>query len=172
MVWRQGGPRRRLLSCSEPAATSGRYHREGERGAWYASTIERAAWAELIRHLSKGSGVDPFLIRRRVGRASLLGVRVLNLTDEETCRVLGVKRGDFGKDDLTGDDYAKCQEVADRARAAGFDGILAPSAALPGELTVVVFTRALHRVTEEHSRVQRPPKTMRKHLRRIPRRRR
>lgn len=156
-----------MLSCSEPAATPGRYHREGKHGAWYASTIERAAWAELVRHTSKGSRLDPFLIRRRVGRARLLDVRVLNLTDEETCRVLGVKRGEFGRDDLTGDDYTRCQEIADRARAAGFDGILAPSAALAGELTVVVFTHALHRVTEEHSRVQRPPKTMRRFLRRI-----
>lgn len=78
-----------------------------------------------------------------------------------------MKGGEFGKDELTGDDYAKSQDIADRARTAGFDGILAPSAALHGEFTVVVFTHALHRVTEEHSRVQRTPKTMRSFLRRI-----
>jgi len=160
-VWRQGGPRRRLLYCSEPAATSGRYHREGERGAWYASSMERAAWAEHIRHMSLG-GVDPLLIRRRVGRAMLVGLRVLDLTDARACAALGIERGD-----LTGDDYARCQELADQARAAGFDGILAPSAAFAGEFTVVVFVHAMHKVTEEHSRVQHAPKTMRKFVRRI-----
>jgi len=94
----------------------------------------------------------------------------LDLTDDETCHVLGVRRGNLHEDDLTGDDYTTCQEIADRARAAGFDGILAPSAALEGEFTVVVFTHAMHKVTEENSRVQHPPRTMRRlarHIRRV-----
>jgi len=125
--------------------------------------MERAAWAERIRHTPKG-GVGPFEVRRRVGRARVDGLLVLDLTDEGTCRTLGVRRGRFG-----GDDYTACQELADRARAAGFEGILAPSAALDGGFTVVVFPHALFRLTEEHSRIQRPPRTMRRFLRRIPR---
>lgn len=39
----------------------------------------------------------------------------------------------------------------------GFDAVLAPSGALPDEITLVVFAHAMHKVTAEHSRVQRPP---------------
>ncbi len=131
---------------------------------WYASTKERAAWAEHFRHHPRG-GVDPFEARRRVGRACLEDLRLLDLTDEEVREVLGVTA-----DDLTGEDYARCHDIADRARATGFDGISAPSAAFRGEFTVVVFTHAMHKVVEEHSRIQRPPRTMRKYLRQIPRR--
>jgi hypothetical protein len=56
-----------------------------------------------------------------------------------------------------GDDWSPCQELADRARTAGLDGLLAPSSALPGETTLVVFAHALANVTAEHSRVQRRP---------------
>lgn len=49
------------------------------------------------------------------------------------------------------------QALADDARRAGYDGILAPSGALPGETTLVVFASAIDKVVAEHSRVQRPP---------------
>src|SRR5262245_13148422 len=41
----------------------------GEPGVWYASSREQGAWAELFRHFVD-EGVDPFEVRRRVGRVS------------------------------------------------------------------------------------------------------
>jgi len=35
--------------------------------------------------------------------------------------------------DLVGDDYSVTQAIASAARNAGFDGVLAPAAALPGK---------------------------------------
>jgi len=77
---------------------------------------------------------------------------VLDLTSAEVRAALGVEEAE-----LTGDDWSRCQQIAADARAAGFDGLLAPSRALLGETTLVVFAHALAKVTAEHSRVQRPP---------------
>jgi hypothetical protein len=60
-----------------------------------------------------------------------------------------------------------CQNLAEQARRAGLDGVAAPSGALPGETTLVVFAHAMTKVTAEHSRVQRPPIRMIDTLERI-----
>lgn len=70
-------------------------------------------------------------------------------------------------DDLVSDDLSHCQELAAQAREAGFDGILAPSAALAGETILAVFAAAISKVDPEHSRVQRPPIRMLRVLERI-----
>lgn len=48
--------------------------------------------------------------------------------------------------DLVGDDYSVTQAIASAARNAGFDGVLAPAAALPGRNTLAVFAHALSSV--------------------------
>lgn len=54
----------------------------------------------------------------------------------------------------------QCQKLAEQARAAGFEGILAPSGALDGESTLAIFPDGMAKVVAEHSRVQRPPVRM------------
>jgi hypothetical protein len=76
--WHQGPTRHQLRSCADPARGPGRYHRTGEPGVWYASNQEQGAWAELFRHFTD-EGVDPFEVRRRVGRVSV-ALQVLDLT--------------------------------------------------------------------------------------------
>ncbi len=73
---------------------------------------------------------------------------MLDLTDPEVRERLGVD-----EDDVVGADWAVCQSLADRARDLGIDGVLAPSGALAGEITLVVFAHALRKVTAEHSRI-------------------
>jgi len=75
--WHQGPTRFELTSFADPAVSSGRYHRRGGPGVWYASDREQAAWAELLRHFVD-EGVDPFEIRRRIGRVQVRGLRVLD----------------------------------------------------------------------------------------------
>jgi RES domain-containing protein len=154
-VWRQCAPTRGLLDVASPAAGPGRYHRVGDPGAWYASTTERGAWAELFRHHT-GTDLSPFEIRRRIGRARVESLRVLDLTDPQVREALVLTEAD-----LTADDLTRCQALGDAARAAGFQGILAPSAALAGEIILAVFPPAIAKVAEEHSRVQRPPARLR-----------
>jgi RES domain-containing protein len=148
--WHQGSTRHPLVSCTDPAAGPGRYHRTGEPGVWYASNREQGAWAELFRHFVD-EGIDPFEIRRRVGRVSV-ELQVLDLTDREIRSRLNVDEAD-----LVSDDYATTQAIAAAARDAGFDAVLAPAAALPGCETLAVFVHALPNVDAERSEVRQPP---------------
>lgn len=148
--WHQGPTRHSLVDCADPARGPGRYHRSGEPGVWYGSSQEQGAWAELFRHFLD-DGVDPFELRRRVGRVSV-ALEVLDLTDAKVRAHLGV-----GESNLIGDDYALTQAIAEAARDAGFDGILAPAAALPRRETLAVFAHALPRVQAERSEVRQPP---------------
>lgn len=148
--WHQGPTRHPLTSCADPARGPGRYHRTGEPGVWYASSQEQAAWAELFRHFVD-EGVDPFELRRRVGRVYVV-LEVLDLTDEFVRAHVGVDESD-----LVGDDYTITQTIAAAARDAGFHGILAPAAALPGRETLAVFAHALRSVQAERSEVRQPP---------------
>ena len=148
--WHQGPTRHPLTSCTDPARGPGRYHRTGEPGVWYASSQEQAAWAELFRHFVD-EGVDPFELRRRVGRVYVV-LEVLDLTDESVRAHVGVDESD-----LVGDDYSITQTIAAAARRADFHGILAPAAALPDRETLAVFAHALPSVQAERSELRQPP---------------
>lgn len=154
-VWHQGRPRWACTSCADPAQTYGRYHRLGGRGVWYASTSARAAWAELLRH-TEDPLPSPFEVKRKIGRVHVVSLRVLDLTNPDVSQSLGLRAND-----LTGDDVAACQDVSDLAAEAGAQGLLAPSAALPGHKTLVIYAPYLKAVTTvETSRVQRMPTTV------------
>ncbi len=161
LVWRQTRPRNSLLDFDDPTPYEGRYNQTGDPGVWYASSTERGAWAELFRHWGQGE-ISPFEVRRRVGRAKVTDLAVLDLTDPQVRDQLGVTN-----EELVSDDLSRCQELATEAREAGFEGILAPSAALDGEITLAVFASAMGKVDAEHSRVQRPPIRMIRVLERI-----
>lgn len=161
LVWRQTRPRNTLLDFDDPARYQGRYNQVGEPGVWYASFTERGAWAELFRQWGQEE-ISPFEVRRRVGRARIADLAVLDLTDPGVRDQLGVT-----EDELVGDDWNRCQELATEAREAEFEGILAPSAAFVGETTLAVFASAIGKVVAEHSRVQRPPIRMIRVLERV-----
>lgn len=61
----------------------------GGAGVWYASSNERGAWAELFRHWGTDE-VSPFEVRRRVGRARVSNLAVLDLTDTQVRDEMGV----------------------------------------------------------------------------------
>jgi RES domain-containing protein len=162
-VWHQTRPSNALLQFEDPADYEGRYHRVGGSGAWYASLTERGAWAELFRHWSQHE-ISPFEVRRRVGRARVTSLVVLDLTDPAIRSQLGVT-----EEGLAQGDWTTCQALADQARSPGFEGILARSGALAGERTLVVFPDGMAKVIAEHSRVQRPPHPDAKSARTYPR---
>jgi RES domain-containing protein len=149
--WHQGPTRWPLLGITSPAPTNGRYHKIGGPGIWYASSQEQAAWAELFRHFVD-EGVDPFEVRRRVGPVHVEDLEVLDLTDPAVLRTLGIRT-----DQLTDDATGLTQQIASAAHAAGFEGILAPSVALPGRRTLVVFPVGLTKLVAGRDRVTSPP---------------
>jgi RES domain-containing protein len=157
-VWHQCSPQRELLDAANPAVTTGRYHRVGDPGIWYASSSEDGAWAELFRH-HEPDGVSRLEVIRRIGRARVRRLRVLDLTDARVREIL-----DVSERELTGDDLTQCQKVAEYARESGYDGVVAPSAALDGQRTIAVFSSAMRKIGEEHSRVGSPPARARRML--------
>ncbi len=122
-----------------------------------------ASWCELFRHFV-GNGIDPFEVRRRAGRCAVDRLTMLDLTDPVVREAL-----DVTGDDLVGDDYEICQRLAQAARVAGIDGVLAPSAGLPGQRTLALFAGVLDegRVVVETERVQVPPINLVKLLPRV-----
>jgi RES domain-containing protein len=158
IVWHQGSPQRELLDAADPAVTTGRYHRVGGPGIWYASSSEDGAWAELFRH-HEPNGVSPLEVIRRIGSARVMRLRVLDLTNPQVRETLGVSERE-----LTGDDLTHCQKVAEYARDSGYDGVLAPSAALDGQRTIAVFSSAMRKITAGRSRVGSPPARTRRLL--------
>lgn len=154
--WHQCSPNHSLLDVADPAVTSGRYHRVGGPGVWYSSSSETAAWAELFRHHAPG-GVSPFEVRRLIGRVRVRDLKVLDLTNPQVREALGIF-----DDVLTADDLTGCQTIAEQARAAGYDGILAPSAALEGQKTLAIFASAANKIIEESSRVRHAPPRIRR----------
>ena len=162
-VYHTGNPRRPLLDYADPAVTEGRYHQKGDAGVWYASFRERGAWAELFRH-HESAEISPFEVRRRVGRARTHGLVVLDLTNPSVQKMFQLTN-----DILAGENYEVCRRMAEAARSAGFDGLLAPSGALDGETTLVVYAQAMRggKVSEERSRIGAPPRRMLAYLRAI-----
>lgn len=163
VVWHQVGPRYGPLSFADPASVDGRYSRKGGPGAWYGSSQEQGAWAELLRHHQ--GPVSPLDMFRRVARVRITGLLALDLTSDDTCRTLGVSSVDLTG---VGYEYRLCQSIAARAWQNGHEGILAPSGALPGQRTVVVFDRGIHRLDVERERVTRMPNRLLDLLDRIP----
>ncbi len=151
--WHQGPTRHPLVGFADPARSDGRYHKVGGSGVWYASDREQAAWAELCRHFLD-EGVDPFEIRRRVGAVDV-DAEVLDLTDPHLVASLGVD-----PTQLVGDHHAVTHALAEAARSAGFSGIVAPSAALPGCRTLVLFAAGMAHAKPALSRVRQPPPRM------------
>jgi RES domain-containing protein len=162
--WRQCSPKRGLVDLSDPAVTFGRYHRSGGPGVLYASSTETGAWAELFRHHEPGV-VSPFQVRRLSGRVRVSDLKVLDLTDKQVRAGLGIS-----EDELTADDLSRCQGITEQARAAGYDGVLAPSAALRGQKTLAIFASAANKITEENSHVRHAPARMHRFSARIRRR--
>jgi len=62
--------------------------------------------------------------------------RILDLTDEEIRTAWGITT-----DDLRGDDYARCQEIARAARDDGYEAIRFPSARGAGENYAIFLDR-------------------------------
>ncbi len=118
---------------------------------WYASDQEQAAWAELFRHFVD-AGIDPAEVRRRIGKVRIEDLGVLDLTSAQVVSAVGLDA-----DDLIGDGDGACQAVAAAAVQAGFGGILAPSAALPGRRTLAVFPSGMACVVAVWSRVRQAP---------------
>ncbi len=135
--WRQVSPEWAPLyhAAGEPVPTqsSGRWHRLGEGYAQYASLEPLGAWAELVRYEGIRGEARAAAYRRRLW---WLFVREHDLADLSTFD----RYEACGLDpEIAVGDHAAAQGLADELRAAGFRGVVSPSAALAGATNLTLF---------------------------------
>jgi hypothetical protein len=105
-------------------------------------------WAEWAA--ATHGAIDPAEERRRLWTIEVDGLVVLDLRDPATVAALDVDLAD-----LTGPRVA-AQDLAERARGRGAEGIVAPSAADPSRWNLVVMPAGFDRLRVGRSRVMHP----------------
>lgn len=117
-----------------PNTDPGRWHRVGDGPTQYLSTTVDGAWAELIRAEGLRSEAEVALIRMPMWVAELDIRRIADYGTFERADAAA-----FSPDALIDEDYRRCQDEGRRLRDAGYQGVLAPSAALPDSLNLTLF---------------------------------
>jgi len=117
-----------------PNSEPGRWHRIGDGATQYLSTTVDGAWAELIRAEGLRSEQEMALVRMPMWVAEVHVQQIADYGDFEKAEMAG-----FPPEALIDDDYSRCQEEGKRLRRAGFQGVLAPSAALPNSFNLTLF---------------------------------
>jgi hypothetical protein len=119
---------------TEPSRVAGRFHRmTGESPTQYLCLHPLGPWAEFLRASELRAPEQLALVRHRtwVLRIDLAGLARIGFAE---AHAHGLRPGD-----LVSDDLRACHRLADRLRAAGAEGAIVPSAALPGTDNVVLF---------------------------------
>jgi len=132
--WRQTDPKYDALDLPHRARSGGRCHRKGHPPRLYASSSSNGAWGELFRHASE---VSPFEVIRKMSTIQVSKLPVVNFDDALIRELFNVT-----EKELTSNSYVICRRLADllRTRPDLFGGMILPSAAIPGEQTLVVFS--------------------------------
>jgi hypothetical protein len=137
VCFRQTSPRWPALfhdaGAQRPQQESGRWNRLGESYAQYLSMSAAGAWAELLRYLSIHSVELAVEQRRHLWAVSVVEHDIADLGSFALWTEAGLDPADaVGA-------HARSQELADELRGAGYRGLLAPSAALPGAVNLTIF---------------------------------
>jgi hypothetical protein len=119
---------------ARPNTESGRWHTVGQPATQYFCLHPDGAWADLVRAENLRSEPEIEMIRTVIWSAMVSEAPVVDYSTFEKA----VDQG-FVADALVDDDHARCREEGSRLRDLGFQGILAPSAALPGTLNLTLF---------------------------------
>lgn len=114
--------------------THERWNHAGEGATQYLSATADGAWAELIRNENLRSESDLGLVSIPLWQARVDQGGIADYRDFETADQAG-----FDPEALIDDTQHACRDEGRRLREAGFNGVLYPSAALPGELNLALF---------------------------------
>lgn len=115
----------------------GRWHRVGAgQSVQYWAYAPETAWAESLRAqgITEADDIEQMRSKLWVGQVCMSDVALLS--DRRWLEWLGID-----EDDLVSESWHVCQDAAEQLRAAGANGLVTPSAALPGRLNLVVFKR-------------------------------
>ncbi|HWO16975.1 MAG TPA: RES family NAD+ phosphorylase [Solirubrobacterales bacterium] len=117
-----------------PNTTEERWNGADDGPTQYLSATADGAWAELIRNENLRSESDLELVQMGLWQAQVIEGVIADYSDFETA-----ERAGFDADALVDDNQSRCRAEGQRLREAGFRGVLYPSAALPGEINLVLF---------------------------------
>jgi len=112
----------------------GRWHLPGDGPTQYLTETSDAAWADLIRRENLRTEDELSQVRMTLWQAKVDQANVVDYRDFKRADESG-----FSPDALVDDDHSRCQTEGKRLREQGYLGILAPSAALPGHVTLTLF---------------------------------
>lgn len=124
------------MSTAGSRANGGRYNPPSEFGALYTALEEETATAEVAKGLRR-RGLEPSNYPAGAYWTYTLEIAseaVLDLTDPDVLGRLGIQ-----SEALTAEDFALPRQIAREARLAGYQCLLAPSAARAGAKTLIVF---------------------------------
>lgn len=123
---------------TRPNSTAQRWNRAWQDATQYLSLTTDGSWSELIRSERLTSTADLELVSMPMWMLRLCETNIADYSTFERAEDAG-----FPPEALVSDDYERCQAEAERLRTAGFRGVLAPSAALPGAVNLTLFGRRL-----------------------------
>jgi len=110
-----------------PDQESGRWHREGDGYAQYLALSPLGAWAECARYYSLRSPKQAREMKRDLWLVFVRETRIADLSSFDRYDTCGLDPAIAVEPHTLG----RSQALADDLRAAGFRGVLSPSAALP-----------------------------------------
>ena len=117
-----------------PDQESGRWHRRGEGHAQYLALSPLGAWAECARYFHLRTPEQVREMRRTLWLVFVRESRIADLSSFDRYDACGLDPA------LAVDaDHTASHALADELRAAGFRGVLSPSAALPGVVNLTLF---------------------------------
>lgn len=114
--------------------SAARYNRLGAPATQYLSLHPMTPWAEILRAEDRRVRDRALLLRYPLWAIKVeLDEEPVELTFEDAARY------DIAPDELVSDDWAECQDLADRFRDERRRAFVAPSAALPGTRNLVIL---------------------------------
>lgn len=114
----------------------GRWHARGEIAAIYLAATPDTAWAEWYRFVAAAGGSTSVGLPRALWTIGVDLDEVADLSAPEALASVGLD-----PPRPTASEWLRFQAVGERLRKAGVRGVLAPSAARAGGLTLTVFTK-------------------------------
>lgn len=141
LVWRHVPHGAHALHVGWVLRATGRWNRRGIYGCLYTALTAEGALAEYRKYSTLAHGTRGLDVRDLVSvRVNRIGP-VLDVTDVEMRAEAGVDLRTLTSDDP--DDLETCRAIADWARSDGYQGLLVPSAALPGAINLVIYIDGL-----------------------------
>jgi RES domain-containing protein len=119
---------------ARPNSEAGRWHTPEDGPTQYLSLSADGVWAELIRHEELTSEQEISLVNITIWAIKVDQMLIVDYSTFERAESAG-----FDPDALVADDQARCRREGRRLRDLGHHGVLAPSAALPGECNLTLF---------------------------------